>query len=122
LYLCEKLGIPMVFDYHHHLAHHLPNEDWKDHWDRILTTWSNSKLHPKMHISSPRSDKEFRAHADFVDTGMFMEFLQQIKGSLPHLDCMIEAKQKDGALFQLMDELKSHKDIEIIDDASFYIH
>jgi UV DNA damage endonuclease len=51
-----------------------------------------------------------------------MEFLQQIKGSLPHLDCMIEAKQKDGALFQLMDELKSHKDIEIIDDASFYIH
>lgn len=35
---------------------------------------------------------------------------------------MIEAKQKDGALFQLMDQLKVYKDIEIIDGASFYIH
>ncbi|MDW7617178.1 UV DNA damage repair endonuclease UvsE [Peribacillus simplex] len=122
LYLCEKLGIPIVFDYHHYLAHRLPIENWKDHWDRILNTWSNSKLPPKMHISSPRSDKEFRAHADFVDTGIFMDFLQQIKGSLPQLDCMIEAKQKDGALFQLMDQLQVYKDIVIIDGASFYIH
>ncbi|MFD6443064.1 UV DNA damage repair endonuclease UvsE, partial [Peribacillus sp. NPDC060186] len=121
LYLCEKLGIPMVFDYHHYLAHHTDTENWVDHWNRILQTWDHSKLAPKMHISSPRSEKEFRAHADFVDPDMFMEFLQQIKGSLPKLDCMIEAKQKDGALFQLMNQLRAYPEIEIIDGASFYI-
>ncbi|KRF67781.1 UV damage endonuclease UvdE [Bacillus sp. Soil768D1] len=121
LYLCEKLGIPMVFDYHHYLAHRSASEKWVDHWNRILQTWDYSKLSPKMHISSPRSEKEFRAHADYVDPDMFMEFLQQIKGSLPQLDCMIEAKQKDGALFQLMDQLRAYPEIEMIDGASFYI-
>ncbi|MBK5480396.1 UV DNA damage repair endonuclease UvsE [Peribacillus sp. TH16] len=121
LYLCEKLGIPMVFDYHHYLAHHSASEKWIDHWNRILQTWDYSKLSPKMHISSPRSEKEFRAHADYVDPDMFIEFLQQIKGSLPQLDCMIEAKQKDGALFQLMDQLRAFPEIEMIDGASFYI-
>ncbi|MCK1993434.1 UV DNA damage repair endonuclease UvsE [Peribacillus muralis] len=122
LYLCEKLGIPMVFDYHHYLAHHLPDENWTEHWNRIITSWRNSKLPPKMHISSPRSDKEYRAHAEYVDAAMFMEFLQQIKGTVPQLDCMIEAKQKDEALFHLMNQLKAYKAIEIIDEASFYIH
>ncbi|KQU27127.1 UV damage endonuclease UvdE [Bacillus sp. Leaf13] len=121
LHLCEKLGIPMVFDYHHYLAHRSASEKWVDHWNRILQTWDYSKLSPKMHISSPRSEKEFRAHADYVDPDMFMEFLQQIKGSLPQLDCMIEAKQKDGALFQLMDQLRAYPEIEMIDGASFYI-
>ncbi|MGE6376923.1 UV DNA damage repair endonuclease UvsE [Peribacillus muralis] len=122
LYLCEKLGIPMVFDYHHHLAHHLPGENWTEHWERIINSWKNSKLPPKMHISSPRSDKEFRAHAEYVDASSFMEFLQRIKGTIPQLDCMIEAKKKDEALFQLMEQLKAYEEIEIIDEASFYIH
>ena len=121
LYLCEKLGIPLVFDYHHFLAHHLQDENWVDHWDRILDTWQHSKLPPKMHISSPRSDKEFRAHADYVDSRMFMDFLQEIKGSTPRIDCMIEAKQKDDALFNLMEQLKTYPEIEIIDGGSFYI-
>ena len=122
LYLCEKLGIPLVFDYHHYLAHHSKDENWIDDWSRILNTWHHSKSPPKMHISSPRNEKEFRAHADYVDVNMFMDFLRHIKGSLPQLDCMIEAKQKDGALFQLMEQLKEFPEIEIIDGGSFYIH
>lgn len=121
LYLCEKLGVPLVFDYHHHLAHHLDDENWVEHWDRIQGTWQHSKLPIKMHISSPRSDKDFRAHADYVDGGMFMDFLREIKGSIPQIDCMIEAKQKDDALFNLMEQLKNYPEIEIIDGASFYI-
>ncbi|GAA0367485.1 UV DNA damage repair endonuclease UvsE [Bacillus horti] len=118
LYLCEKLGIPLVFDYHHHLAH---NQDthWENEWGRVLKTWEHSPLPVKMHISSPRNEKQFRAHADFVDGRMFMDFLRKVKGSVPHIDCMIEAKQKDSALFRLMEDLKEHEDIEIIDGASF---
>lgn len=122
LYLCEKLGIPMVFDYHHYLVHHPETESWETQWDRVIESWSHVKLPPKMHISSPRSEKEFRAHAQFVDSGMFLDFLTYIKGSVPQIDCMIEAKQKDDALFKLMEELRTYEEIEVIDGGSFIIH
>jgi UV DNA damage endonuclease len=120
LYLCEKLGIPMVFDYHHHLVHH-EEIDWKEDWNRIVQTWSHSTLPIKMHISSPRSMKEYRAHADYVNPEMFLSFLREIKGTVPEIYCMIEAKQKDGALFQLMKDLSVQKEIQIIDQSSFQI-
>ncbi|CAG9609453.1 UV DNA damage repair endonuclease UvsE [Pseudoneobacillus rhizosphaerae] len=120
LYLCEKLDIPLVFDYHHHLAHH-QNENWEIHWNRVVDTWRHSPLPIKMHISSPKSDKTFRHHSDYVDIDMFFNFLSVIKGSIPQLDCMIEAKMKDEALFKLMDDVKTRKDVEIIDSSSFYL-
>jgi UV DNA damage endonuclease len=120
LYLCEKLGIPLVFDYHHHLAHH-QNEKWAEDWERVVKTWEHSPLPIKMHISSPKSEKQFRHHADGIDTDMFLRFLHQVKGSIPHIDCMIEAKQKDQALFHLMDQLKNYDEVEVVDEASFYI-
>jgi UV DNA damage endonuclease len=120
LYLCEKLSVPIVFDYHHHLAYH-EHKDWKLEWERIVGTWKHSTLPLKMHISSPRNEKEFRAHADYIDVSMFMDFLSTIKGSIEELDCMIEAKEKDNALFKLMEDIKKHPEIEVIDDASFKI-
>ncbi|OLS34241.1 UV DNA damage repair endonuclease UvsE [Bacillus sp. MRMR6] len=120
LYLCEKLGIPMIFDYHHHLANH-EGEEWHQDWERIVTTWKTSPLPVKMHISSPRSEKEFRAHADYIDVNMFLKFLSEVKGSVSELHCMIEAKQKDAALFRLMEDLKGRKGIQVIDPSSFFI-
>ncbi|RSK25660.1 UV DNA damage repair endonuclease UvsE [Bacillus sp. HMF5848] len=121
LYLCEKLAIPIVFDLHHHLANY-NDEDWFKHWQRIVDTWNISQLAPKMHISSPRNEKEFRAHSDYVDVKMFLDFLNEVKGSVPELYCMIEAKKKDQALFKLMEDIKPFDNIEIIDGASFAIH
>lgn len=122
LYVCEKLNVPLVFDYHHHLAHFEEEaEGWEQDWERVVQTWEHSPLPVKMHISSPRDEKNFRAHADYVDPKMFMDFLQGIKGSVPEIHCMIEAKKKDEALFQLMEEMKSYPEIEIIDGASFKI-
>ncbi|NQD66469.1 UV DNA damage repair endonuclease UvsE [Bacillus haikouensis] len=120
LYLCEKLGIPQVFDYHHHLAYH--ERDWQEDWERIVSTWSQSPLPVKMHISSPRSDRDYKAHADYIDPAMFMDFLQGIKGSIDQVDCMIEAKKKDDALFRLVEDLKTVKEIEWVDQSSFIIH
>jgi UV DNA damage endonuclease len=120
LYLCEKIGIPLVFDYHHHLAHHR-NENWEVHWNRVVSTWEYSPLPIKMHISSPKSEKEFLHHSDYVDIDLFFRFLKEIKESVTQIDCMIEAKKKDEALFKLMDDVKKRADIEIIDGSSFYI-
>ncbi|MGG1675543.1 UV DNA damage repair endonuclease UvsE [Neobacillus sp. NRS-1170] len=120
LYLCEKLEIPLVFDYHHHLAHH-ENPNWEVNWDRIVHTWKYSPLPIKMHISSPKSQKEFRHHSDYVDINMFFKFLTEIKGSIPQINCMIEAKRKDEALFHLMEEIRAREDVEIIDGSSFLL-
>lgn len=120
LYLCEKLGIPLVFDYHHHLAFHR-DKTWEDKWDRVVDTWKTSPLPIKMHISSPKSEEKFRHHSDYVDINMFFKFLNEIKGSVPQIDCMIEAKQKDEALFTLMKQIKHQENIEMIDGSSFYI-
>lgn len=118
LYLCEKLNIPLVFDYHHHLAHH-QDDDWEKQWERVVQTWKHSPLPIKMHISSPKSNKAFRHHSDYVDIDMFFKFLKFIKGSIPQIDCMIEAKRKDVALFTLMKEIKNREDIETIDGSTF---
>ncbi|MFZ3579964.1 UV DNA damage repair endonuclease UvsE [Virgibacillus sp. DJP39] len=121
LYLCEKLGVPLVFDYHHYLANHSETENWQKEWERVVHTWTATKLPVKMHISSPKSDKQYRAHAEYVDSSMFMDFLREIKGSVPQIDCMIEAKQKDDALFTLMKDLRKYSEVEMVDGASFYI-
>ncbi|MEA3321571.1 MAG: UV DNA damage repair endonuclease UvsE [Bacillota bacterium] len=122
LYICEKLNVPLVFDYHHHLAHFEEEaEGWEKDWGRVIQTWEHSSLPVKMHISSPRDEKNFRAHADYVDPKMFMDFLHPIKGSVAEIHCMIEAKKKDEALFKLMEEMENYAEIEIIDGASFKI-
>ena len=120
LYLCEKLDIPLVFDYHHHLAHH-QDPNWAHNWDRVVQTWRHSPLPLKMHISSPKSDTAFRHHSDYIDVDMFFNFLKVVKGSVPQIDCMIEAKQKDESLVKLMDDIKTREDVEIIDGSTFLL-
>ncbi|OCA87147.1 UV DNA damage repair endonuclease UvsE [Pseudobacillus wudalianchiensis] len=121
LYLCEKIGIPLVFDYHHYLANHEERESWEEEWQRVIHTWINAKLPLKMHISSPRSEKDFKAHADFIDEKELLKFLKEVSGSVPQIDIMIEAKRKDDALFSLMETLKEKEGIDIIDGSSFQI-
>lgn len=111
LYITEKLGIPFVFDLHHHLANHT-DKDWQQYWPHIVNTWRHSPLPIKMHLSSPRSNKQFRSHADYINVQTFMQFMMQTKGSAEQIDCMIEAKQKDEALFQLMRELAMNNAID----------
>lgn len=118
LYLCEKLGVPFVFDLHHHFANNDDNQ-WDEQWPRMTATWEKSPLPLKMHISSPRSETEFRAHADYIDVDMFMRFLETVNGTLPEIHCMIEAKAKDNALFQLAEDLQKTGRTEFSDQSTF---
>ncbi|MGG2094087.1 UV DNA damage repair endonuclease UvsE [Bacillus sp. S13(2024)] len=120
LYLGEKLGIPVVFDLHHHMVNH-DFEEWVTDWERVVRTWEQSPLPIKMHISSPREGNNLRAHADFINPDQFFSFLHHIKDSVSEVHCMIEAKQKDEALFQLMRDMKDKAEIEIVDGASFFV-
>ncbi|MEH7333320.1 UV DNA damage repair endonuclease UvsE [Neobacillus drentensis] len=104
LSVCEKEGIPLVFDYHHHMAN-LCEAPLVDLLPRIFQTWSHKPFLPKIHISSPKSEKEFRSHADFVDPEFVMPFLKILKEFGQDVDFMIEAKAKDQAALRLVEDL-----------------
>lgn len=125
LEVCESLGVPMVLDIHHHMVNN-NGEDAVELWPRIAATWQESplvpvELPPKIHISSPRSDKEIRAHADYVDVDYILPFLEGIADQTPAIDVMIEAKRKDDALLKLMTELQEHNRVTMVDQASIII-
>jgi UV DNA damage endonuclease len=86
-----------------------------------LATWKNSPLPIKIHISSPRSEKDFRAHADYIDPMGLQRFLEKIKGTVKQIDIMIEAKKKDEALFKLVTDIKEANQYEWVDGSTFII-
>ncbi|WP_062350842.1 UV DNA damage repair endonuclease UvsE [Bacillus kwashiorkori] len=120
LYLCEKLGLPIIFDLHHHQANN-DGQSWESNWERIVATWNTSALPLKMHISSPKSPTNFRAHADYIEVTQLHEFLQTVKGTVDQIDIMIEAKQKDDALFRLAQDLQGLPGYEKVNQASFLV-
>ena len=105
LELCEKLNIPMVLDYHHHLCNN-DNLNIDIYLKRIFNTWHS--LPPKIHFSSPKNNtkKDFRTHHDYIDPIEFIKFLDKIKHLNIDLDIMLECKAKDEALFKLTRQLK----------------
>lgn len=98
--LCQQLGVPMVFDLHHHLCRN-DGEAFRDLLPDIFATWSDRP--PKVHLSSPRDGQLSRAHADYVDAEMARPFLQEA-AAIGDFDVMVEAKQKDLAALRLRED------------------
>lgn len=116
LKICKTLNIPMVLDYHHYKCNKV--EPLEQHIKEIIKTWKGKT--PKMHISSKKNNKEFRSHHDYIDINDFIELINILKTQTKNIDIMIEAKQKDMALFKLIRELK-YKDYKLIDETTIYI-
>lgn len=120
LYLNKKLGIPIVLDYHHHICN--SNEiDLYKYIDKIFSTWKT--INPKIHFSSPKSKlkKEFRSHNDYINSEVFIDFIERIKYLNYDIDIMIEAKKKDEAMFRLIREIKYKTNYKFIDDTTFIV-
>jgi UV DNA damage endonuclease len=110
---CERVGVPFVFDYHHHMAN--PCEALLEELlPRMFGTWAGRAFPPKVHISSPKNEKEFRSHADFVSVEFMMPFLKLLQEYGQDIDFMIEAKAKDQALLRLVDDLSKVRGIKRI--------
>ncbi|PGM98512.1 UV DNA damage repair endonuclease UvsE [Bacillus cereus] len=117
LAICQKENIPFVFDYHHHIAN-LCDEPLERLLPAIFKTWSHTNVPPKVHISSPKSEKEFRAHSDYIDLEFIKPFLHIAKKVDRNFDIMIESKQKNLALLQLIEELSSIRGVKRIKGAT----
>lgn len=115
------LGVPMVLDLHHHACNHEEDSDWFDLWPAIAQTWASTGLPPKIHISSPKgtaSGTAFRSHADWIDPTDLLPALRRMAPVTTDVDVMIEAKQKDLALRQLMKDLTGAPGVTVCNQAS----
>lgn len=109
--LCEELHIPLVFDWHHHNIvcdtdklrpgnldiSTMSDEKGRKLMDRILDTWRRKNITPKMHYSEPaagaKTTRNMRKHSPRVET---------LPPCPNDMDLMIEAKDKEQAVFYLM--------------------
>lgn len=107
--ICEELNIPMVLDYHHH---NIVFDDDKvregtydisqpEIMERITKTWKRKGIKQKMHYSEPCNGaitgRDRRKHSPRVAT---------LPPCPPDMDLMIEAKDKEQAVFELMRRFK----------------
>jgi UV DNA damage endonuclease len=94
--LCEALGVPLVYDVHHHRCH--PDGlSTAEATARAAATWGERE--PFTHISSPRDGWEApdpKPHADYVDPTDFPEVW---RGRRMTVD--VEAKAKERAVLRL---------------------
>lgn len=105
--VCEELNIPMVLDFHHHNIIFDADKiregtrDIVDLFPRILATWKRKNITPKMHYSEPTpsaiTGRQRRKHNPRVAT---------LPPCPPTMDLMIEAKDKEQAVFELMRTFK----------------
>ncbi|WP_053216995.1 UV DNA damage repair endonuclease UvsE [Virgibacillus senegalensis] len=120
LQICEKHGVPFVFDYHHHWAN--PGEGaYQELLPRIFATWDGTGFRPKFHLSSPKSKKLYRAHADYVEKDFAMNFINALKAHGASADIMIEAKAKEKAALKLVEELAKVRGFKRVKGAAIEI-
>ncbi|GJC90787.1 UV-damage endonuclease [Colletotrichum liriopes] len=105
--VCEELNIPLVLDFHHHNIIFDSNqlregtEDITKLFDRIRATWTRKGIRQKMHYSEScpgaTTPRDRRKHSPRVRT---------LPPCPPDMDLMIEAKDKEQAVFELMRAFK----------------
>lgn len=120
LKLCKELQVPMVLDIHHHLCNN-NGEKLEDILGEIFNTWKNDYFPPKIHISSPRDSEYDKKHADFIRYHDFSKFIKICKEVNMDFDIMIEAKKKDLAMWNLINEIKEKDNYEWIDKTTLKI-
>jgi UV DNA damage endonuclease len=102
--ICRDLHIPMVIDVHHHNCVN-SGESLEELLPGVFDTWKGEYSKPKIHYSSPKSEKEFRSHADYIDFNGFKAFLATAIKAGRDFDIMLEAKSKDSALLELSKQI-----------------
>jgi UV DNA damage endonuclease len=105
--ICEELNIPLCLDFHHHNIIFDSSQlregtlDIMSLYPRIKATWDRKKIRQKMHYSEPCPEaitgRQRRKHNPRPIT---------MPPCPNDMDLMIEAKDKEQALFELMRTLK----------------
>lgn len=123
LWIHERSGVPLVFDYLHHWCLDRVGIDQHEALAACLRSWP-AGVTPKIHFSSPRTEMRlverknrttgkaeqvqaapiWTGHADYLNPFEVISFLRGAAG-LPDFDMMLESKLKDLALLRLREDL-----------------
>lgn len=105
--VCEEMNIPLCLDFHHHNIMFDKDQiregtlDIMELFPRIEATWKRKGIRQKMHYSEPTppaiTGRQRRKHSPRVMT---------LPPCAPTMDLMIEAKDKEQAVFELMRTFK----------------
>ena len=102
LEVAGAVGVPVVFDIHHHRCLHR-RATWRDDLatllERVVASWGDRV--PKVHVSSARAPGQ-KAHADDVDdhdVDLALTVLAEVGGDR-HVDVMLEARAKEAAVLR----------------------
>lgn len=100
--VCEGLGLPMVYDVHHHrcLPDGLPVDEVTD---RVVRLWQSLGREPYFHLSSPKNGwgkGSPKPHADYIDPADFPDCWLDRTATVD-----VEAKAKELAVLRLMEDL-----------------
>jgi UV DNA damage endonuclease len=119
LQLHQTCGVPVVFDYLHHMLNNPEQLPLPAALALALATWPEA-VRPKIHFSSPRTEAHLGPagsqavlpprpgqHADFINPFEFAALLR-IARPLSPFDIMLEAKGGDLALLRLRDDLAAY--------------
>lgn len=115
--LHQACGVPIVFDYLHHMVLNPTRIPLDSALSLALATWPRD-VRPKVRFSSPRTEAHLGPrgsgtavlpprpgqHADFLNPFEFAGFLTAAR-ALPPFDVMLEAKAGDLALLRLREDL-----------------
>jgi len=98
---CEREGVPLVVDYFHHTLRNEPALDVyaQDISTRVLATWRRRGIPPKCHLSAQAEGLRRGAHAGCIDKipDKLLELCTR-----EHIDIMLEVKQKDACLLEVV--------------------
>jgi len=92
MYIHNKIGIPITFDYHHHkfCSGDLTEQEALE---LAITTWPKGIV-PVVHYSESRDEKKPQAHSDYI------ERIPETYGNV--VDIMVEAKAKELAILKFI--------------------
>jgi len=98
--ISKETGVRVVLDLHHHVCN---NDGTELDLEAVFATCGAGNI-PKIHVSSPKSVKEFRSHSDMINFDYCREFFEKYKGL--EFDVMLECKDKDLAVGKFVEDYR----------------
>ncbi len=106
LYLSEKIDIPILFDYFHHLIYN-NNENISSCYESVKKTWRINDGIPMIDYSSQKPGSKPGSHVDTLDSKDFKYFIENTK---PYdFDIMLEIKDKEKSAIRAIKIIKNDK-------------
>lgn len=97
LYINERCGIPVVFDWFHHQC----NPVKKINYERIIKTWKEKDGNPIFHYSDQLEGGRKGSHSLTINVKEYKKFKKEIEKY--NVDLMLEVKDKEISVLKIKD-------------------